>query len=272
MKPFAIIGALALSLLGADSAHAQDLASIEVPRAASSSSVAQLPDTPPLPDAPQPGSELAQQPSQPAKPTPADAQQGHQTKRILGIIPNFRAVSADVKLPPQTTHEKLLTGIQDSFDYSGFTFVAAQAGVNYAEDATPEFQRGWPAYGRYFWHTFVDNADENLMVESFLPVVTHEDSRYYTLGHGSLAKRTVYALSRAVITRTDSGRETFNVSEVFGAGAAAGISTLYYPGPERTLSKTTERWLTSVLIDAATFAVKEFWPDINRVVFHQSAD
>ena len=54
---------------------------------------------------------------------------GRQTKRILYIIPNFRAVSVDEKLPPQTVKDKLTTGVLDSVDYSSFIFVAIQAGV-----------------------------------------------------------------------------------------------------------------------------------------------
>lgn len=199
-------------------------------------------------------------------------QEAYQTKRILGVIPNFRSVSADQKLPPQSNRDKLLTGVEDSFDYSSFIFAGAQAGVSDATRATPQFGRGATAYGRYYWHTLADQADENLWVESFLPIVTNEDSRYYTLGHGSLPKRALYSLSRAFVTRTDGGKTTFNASEIFGAGAAAGISGLYYPQDDRTFTKTYQRWVTSVSIDSATFLFKEFWPDINRSIFHQSRD
>jgi hypothetical protein len=37
-----------------------------------------------------------------------------------------------------------------------------------------------------------------------VPTLTHEDIRYYTLGKGGFCKRTGYALSRAVVTRSDS--------------------------------------------------------------------
>ncbi len=194
---------------------------------------------------------------------------GKQTKRILYIIPNFRAVSVDEKLPPQTIKDKFTTGVLDSVDYSAFIFVAIQAGIAQARNATPEFQHGATGYGRYYWHAYADYVDENLWVEFLLPTALHQDSRYYTLGHGGLAKRLGYSLSRAVITRKDNGHETFNASEVFGAGAAAGISSLYYPTQERTFSNTYQLWLTSIAIDAGSNLFKEFWPDINNRIFHQ---
>ncbi len=194
--------------------------------------------------------------------------QGQQTKRILGIIPNFRAVSANTKLPPQSAKEKFITATQDSFDYSSVFIPAVLAGYNQATNATPEFHQGAAAYGRYFWHSYVDQTIENYSVEFIFPVLTHEDARYYTLGSGGFFKRTGYALGRAVITRSDAGNETFNISEIVGAGAASGFSNLYYPSSQRTLGNTMERWGVNVGIDAATFAFKEFWPDINRALFH----
>jgi hypothetical protein len=229
-----------------------------------------------LPDAPG----VAWQPNGQNTPAPSGAKDGalasqvpnsgKQTKRILYIIPNFRAVSVDEKLPPQTLEDKFTTGVLDSVDYSSFIFVAIQAGIAQARNATPEFQHGAPGYGRYYWHAYADYVDENLWVEFLLSAALRQDSRYYTLGRGGFAKRLGYSLSRAVITRKDNGHETFNASEVFGAGAAAGISSLYYPTRERTFSNTYQLWLTSIAIDAGSNLFKEFWPDINNRIFHQN--
>ncbi|MDT7811764.1 MAG: hypothetical protein QOJ42_1680 [Acidobacteriaceae bacterium] len=228
-----------------------------------------------LPDAPSPASQQDGQVS----PAPADAKSnpgtvnasetGKQTKRILYIVPNFRAVSADQVLPPQTVKEKFKTATLDSVDYSSFIFVAVQSGIAEARNANPEFRQGAAGYGRYYWHTYADYADENLWVEFILPAALHQDSRYYTLGKGGFPKRLAYSFSRTAITRTDSGHEAFNASEIFGAGAAAGISGLYYPSTERTFTKSYQRWITSLAIDGGTFVFKEFWPDINRKFFHQ---
>jgi hypothetical protein len=202
-------------------------------------------------------------------PAAKNADEGMQTKRILYIIPNFRAVGADQHLPPQTVREKFKTATLDSVDYSSFIFVALQSGVAQARNATPEFHQGAAGYGRYYWHTYADYVDENLWVEFILPAALHQDSRYYTLGRGGFAKRFAYSVSRMAITRTDTGHETFNSSEIFGAGAASGISTLYYPSQERTFSKTFDLWMTNLAIDAGSSLFKEFWPDINKKFFHQ---
>ena len=218
-----------------------------------------------LPDAPE---------AQTAQSSTASAQssgslEGMQTKRILGIIPNFRAVSADTKLPPETVKEKFKESTEDSLDYSSFIFVGILAGVGQAQDSYPEFHQGAAGYGRYYWHTLADQVDENYQVEFILPALLREDSRYYTLGHGGFLKRTAYSFGRVFVTRTDSGRETFNVSEIVGGGGAAGISNLYYPSQERTWTKTGQRWVLNCGLDGGVFIFKEFWPDLNSRFFHQ---
>jgi hypothetical protein len=263
-SPRALLGAIlaAASLLAPCSAplHAQQLAlSTSNDLAFSTSNVAAS-----LPSAPEP------QTSTPRTTAPDTEHQDGQTKRILGIIPNFRAVNADVHLPPQSVKEKFVTASQDSFDYSSLFVPVAVAAYNYERNNTPEFGKGGVGYARYLWHSAVDQTVENYMVEFFVPVVTHEDTRYYSLERGGFLKRSGYALSRVLITRTDAGGRSFNYSEVIGAGAAAGISNLYYPTRERSFGNTGTQWATSVGIDALGYVVKEFSPEINHALLHGS--
>jgi hypothetical protein len=195
--------------------------------------------------------------------------EGKQPKRILGIIPNYRSVSADVELPPDTLKEKFKLATEDSFDYSSFIFAGLLAGVGDAQRSYPEFGHGGAAYGRYYWHAFADQAVGNYFTEAIVPAATREDPRYYTKFHGSVFNRAGYAVSRLFITRTDDGSETFNFSEIMGNGAGAGISDLYYPSRERTWTKTGQKWVTQVGLDGFFNIFKEFWPDINKKVFHQ---
>jgi hypothetical protein len=242
---------------------------------------AQSGDNSALPD--DPSSALSQSANGPSAPVAASQSQqaapksdpqngsleGKQTKRILGIVPNFRSVSVDEKLPPESVKDKFKESSEDAFDYSDFIFVALLAGVDQAEGSYPEFHQGMVGYGRYYWHSLADQADEDYQVEFVFPAALHQDSRYYTLGRGGFPKRIFYAFSRIVVTRTDNGNETFNTSEIVGAGAAAGISDLYYPSRERTWTKTGQRWVLNVGLDGATFMFKEFWPDLNNKFFHQ---
>jgi len=213
-----------------------------------------------VPDAPKP----QVSPSTPSNP---DEDYGKQGKRILGIVPNYRAVSANTHLPPLNFKSDLWLATQDTFDYSDFIFVGALAGIDMAGKSQPTFGQGAEGFGKYYWHVFADTGIENYMAEAIVPAVTREDPRYYTMGRGGFPKRAGYALSRLFITRTNSGKNTFNLSEIVGAGGAAGIGNAYYPAEANPWVKTYQRWGTQVGLDGVFNVVKEFWPDINRAVF-----
>ena len=191
-----------------------------------------------------------------------------QSKRIFWIFPNYRAVSADTQLPPLSLKDKFWLATQDSFDYSSFVTAGLLAGISQAKNSTREFGQGTKGYGRYYWHAVADQAVGNYFTEAIVPAATREDPRYYTLGHGSFLKRAGYAVSRLLVTRTDSGGRTFNISEIVGNGAGAGISDLYYASRERTWTKTGQKWATQIALDGVFNIAKEFWPDINRHIFH----
>src|ERR1700723_283860 len=213
------------------------------------------------PDAPKPQ-------VNPSTPNNPNEEYGKQNKRILWVIPNYRAVSANAHLPPLSFKGELWLATQDTFDYSDFIFVGALAGVDMAGKSQPSFGQGAEGFGKYYWHVFVDGAIENYMTEAVVPAATKEDPRYYTMGKGGLVKRTGYAVSRLFITKSNSGRSTFNLSEVVGAGAAAGIGNAYYPAQNNQWVKTYQRWGTQVGLDGAFNVLKEFWPDVNQAIFH----
>jgi hypothetical protein len=203
-----------------------------------------------------------------------DDEEGKQTKRILGVMPNFKSVSVNSHPPPQSTREKFKGFTDDSFDYSSFILVGLIAGTSQIQGSDPEFHSGPAAFGRYYWRSFVDQTDENLWVDFLLPVPLHEDARYYTMGrfgggkHNSVVKRVGYSMSRILITRTDSGKSSFNFAEVVGSGASSGLSNLYYPASDRDWTKTGQRWALNLGIDGISFVAREFWPDIRRVLNH----
>ncbi len=192
-----------------------------------------------------------------------------QPKRILYVIPNYRAVSADANVPPLDPKGKFKLFLDDSFDYSTFIYVSFLAGIGSAQRSVPEFGDGADAFGKYYYHSFADQALGNSFTEFMLPAVLKQDPRYFTQGHGGFFNRTGYALSRLVVTRTDSGGSQPNYSEVIGNGAAAGISGLYYPDRYRTWTKTGQRWVQQLALDATFNVLKEFWPDIRHSVLRQ---
>jgi hypothetical protein len=224
----------------------------------------------PVPEPP-PGKSKVTTPGQsPEAQNKKDDSQGKQTNRMFWLVPNFGAVSANTQLPPMSTREKFALAAKDSVaDYSSFTWAGMLAGQQMALNSDPELGRGIAGYGRYYWRTFTDGVSGTFFTEAIVPVMTHEDPRYYTMGKGGFFRRTGYALSRAFVTKTDSGGTSFNWSEVMGNLLEAGLSNAYYPPEERSLSQTATNWGTQMESAVLNHVFQEFWPDIRKKIFRR---
>lgn len=192
-----------------------------------------------------------------------------QPKRILGLMPNYRAVSAGAIPPPPTAKQAFVIATQNTFDYSSFVFVGLTSLIAKGEDAHPKLGKGFPGYWAYTWRGFVDKADGNYWVIFALPTVFHEDERYYAKGEGKIWKRAVYASTRVLITPNYQGHNTINGAELLGRGVSQAISLSYYPSADRGAAELAEKYGYALMRDAATNTFRELWPDIAAHVLHR---
>ncbi|HWF38083.1 MAG TPA: hypothetical protein VG322_06160 [Candidatus Acidoferrales bacterium] len=192
-----------------------------------------------------------------------------QPKRILGLMPNYRAVSAGAIPPPPTPKEAFIIATRNSFDYSSFVFVGITSALAEWSDAHKQLGEGFEGYGRYYWRGYLDKTIGNYMVIFALPTVLHEDERYYAKGEGGILKRGIYAATRVLITPNYKGHDTLNISELLGRASAQAISVSYYPSQDRTASSIATKYAYAIGRDALTNTFREFWPDIATHVLHR---
>jgi hypothetical protein len=193
----------------------------------------------------------------------------HQTvgsnDRIFYALPDFQTVDTTEKLPPLTVGQKFKLQARSQFDYFEIPWYGILAGFSQARDTSAGYGQGAAGYGKRYASEWGDGAIENFMVGAVFASALRQDPRYYVLGEGSFWHRAGYAISRIVVTRSDSGREVFNASQIFGSAAAAGLSAYtYHPRDERNLRNAGSVWGTQIGLDTFTQGIKEFWPDIHR--------
>ena len=208
---------------------------------------------------------------------------GTSNDRLFFTLPNFLTLENAGQVPPLTTKQKFAVVLRGSFDYVQYPWYAFLSGINQAQDSEPGYGQGWDGYAKRYAASFADGTIENFMTGAILPSLLHQDPRYFQSGHGSFTHRTLYAMSRNLVTRGDSGKNQFNYSEVVGGAMAAAISTYSYhptskvvttttPGvyryipSDRTLTNTATVWGTQYAYDTMTLVIKEFWPDIRRKI------
>jgi hypothetical protein len=140
-----------------------------------------------------------------------------ESDRIFGVLPNYTTVDTS-HVPKQTTQEAFRIASLGTFDPVVYPFIGLTTALGQGSSGQ--------AYGARYAIAFADNAIGNFMTTAIVPSLTNEDSRYYRRGEGGVFGRLAYAASRSVVTRTRSGAPAFNISEVAGTAAAAGLSNI----------------------------------------------
>lgn len=195
-----------------------------------------------------------------------EKQTGTSKDRVFWMMPNFLTIENADQVPPLTTEQKFSAVGRGLIDPWEFGIMALGAGLEQASNSIPQYGQGFQGYAKRYVTAYADNAVENVIASAALPSLLHQDPRYYQLGHGGFARRSLHAFSRLFITRTDSGGEQFNYSEVLGAGMAAAISDYgYHPSGDRSPGNVANVWGTQMGWDLSMYMLKEFWPDLRRL-------
>ena len=193
----------------------------------------------------------------------SDANKPAESKRLFGIIPNYRTSPSLKNYKPLTTGETFKLAGQDAFDRGTAILAAGFAGESQLTRAEPSFGQGAAGFGRYFGTSYADFVIGDYMTEAIFPTLLHQDPRYFRRGEGTVLKRLGYAASQIFRTHNDHGASRFNYSEVLGNSAAVAISMSYYPD-DRDASDAGSKLGIQLGVDMAANELREFWPDITR--------
>jgi hypothetical protein len=191
-------------------------------------------------------------------------------KRMFGIIPNNRTSPTLANYKPLTTKEKFKLASADAFDRGTFLLSAAFAGEGQLTNANRSFGQGVEGYAHYFITSYADWSIGDYMTEAVFPTLLHQDPRYFRKGTGSGMSRLLYAMGQIFWTHTDSGGHMFNFSEIGGNSAAVAISQAYYP-ENRRASDAVSKLAVQVGVDMASNVMKEFYPEVRRLLHKKSA-
>jgi hypothetical protein len=143
-------------------------------------------------------------------------------------------------------------------------------------DATAsQLTRSAPLYGKHPWRhdaflkriggTVGDDVSQNFFADFVMASALHEDTRYVRRGPSRrMWPRIGYAISRAVVTRTDSGTATFNWANVTGCAMSAALSNAYYPDISKTPAEALTNWGTNIAGAGLTNLMPEFGSDVGH--------
>lgn len=189
-------------------------------------------------------------------------------QRVLGVMPTFGTTYHwdAVTLSPR---QKMQLAFRSAIDPFTFAVAGLVAGMNEALDNDSAFGWGAEGFGKRMGAAYLDAFNGTMLGAGILPIVFHQDPRYFRMGHGSFRHRLFYAVASSYICRHDNtGKWEPNYSNVLGNITAGAISNLYYPSEDSGWSQTIGNGFIVTTEGTAGGVFDEFWPDISRKLFH----
>ena len=187
-----------------------------------------------------------------------------------GAFPHYFVIEPGEHPPPLTVGDKFRGYVRGQMGFSTLLSASVGAAISQGLDSDPKWGQGWQAYGERVGDAMIGSETSAFLREAVIASVLHQDPRYYRKGSGSFAGRALYAASRTIITRQDSGEPAFNFSVVGGSGAAEGLTYLYYPDSDRSGLQSFGAVFTRIGGVAITNVLHEFSPDLKRKLLHRS--
>jgi hypothetical protein len=167
--------------------------------------------------------------------------------------------------PSLTAGDKALLGVKDAFSLLAAVGWLAAAGTEQALNGSPNYGTDRGAFGQRLGAAVILNSSEDILGDSVLSPILREDPRYYRMGPGhNFFARLVYSGTRAIISRTDSGRTSPNLALLAGNLAGSALTNTYYPQLNRGPSQTMMTFGESLGNTAVGDVVREFYEDVEQ--------
>jgi hypothetical protein len=163
---------------------------------------------------------------------------------------------------PMTVRNKIANGFKSSVSLFSISGWFAAAGWEQLTNGSPNYGTDAGAFGQRLGAASIRGISEGVFSKSLFAPLFHEDPRYYVMGKGHpFFKRVVYAATRSIITRTDSGTMTPNFSLLAGNAAGSALTIPYYPSQNTGFKEVAETFGGSIGGSSIGFVVDEFFID-----------
>lgn len=177
-------------------------------------------------------------------------------QRGLGVIPNFYEVY-ESNPAPLTPKLKLTLALKDLTDPITVSGVGLLAGIGQAGGGVG-YEDGAEGFGHRFSTNYYNQITDIMIGGAILPIVLHQDPRYFYKASGSKLSRALHAISAVFIAKGDNGHWQPNYSSLGGDLASAAISNLYYPQQNRGVGLVFENFGVETGVHMGVRLLQEF--------------
>jgi hypothetical protein len=224
------------------------------------------------PEAPSPRTQLGNYAENGGSPAAsANGSVAVQRQPVLTYAPKYaKDIDGGLATEPLTVRGKFAVSLLEQLRFYSLAGVVSAAGFEHLRNSNPKYGTDMGGFGERLGAAALLSTSQSILTDGVAASLLHQDPRFYRLGTGGVVHRIIYAATRVVTTRGDSGSAQFNSSQWLGYAGAALLTRTYYPAISNSWSDTAEGYGLSLAGSALGDEVKEFAPSIMRSVFHRN--
>jgi hypothetical protein len=166
-----------------------------------------------------------------------------------------------------TARDKIIVGAKDLYSPENFLAIAVSAGYSHLTNGQPNYGVNSEAFAKRVGAAAVRETAQGVFTDMVFSPLLRQDPRYYVKGpQYGFFNRTMYAITRPLIGRTDGGRSTINASLLLGYAGAAALTPTFYPQMNRNFHDVASTYGGSIGGAALGFFVSEFSTDVLQAI------
>jgi len=137
-----------------------------------------------------------------------------------------------------------------------------------ATGAFRDYGGGMQGFTKRYGTQLLSNEAGSLFGRWLFPTILHQDPRYFPSTQTKVFDRMAYAVSRAVITRSDNGGNVFNSSLLLTLLVTSALNNGYKPNYDESFRATMANTFAGLGGTAQMNLLNEFWPDLKQIFTH----
>jgi hypothetical protein len=177
------------------------------------------------------------------------------------IYPYQRFLTSNIVIP-MTWEQKGYLALHNLADPINFATILGISAITVGADSHSAYGPGLKGFGKSVGVSYLQDATGQFFGAFAIPVIAHQDPRYFRMPRAPFAKRVVYSISRTAVSRSDSGKSMPNYATLLNYPIGAELANLYVPGIHPDAASTVARIFTGYALDPVNGLINEFLPDV----------
>ncbi len=161
-----------------------------------------------------------------------------------------------------STEQKFRLAVTNIVNPFNLVTIVGEAGFEVAVNSHTPYGPGVDGWAKLSGTNLTQDMTDQFFGTFLVPSITHTDPHYHRRPDLSIPRRILHCIDETFWQNDDSGRNTFNYSQIVAPVFDIAISNLYVPGLQTRFSADAERYVVGLATAPIDNFITEFVPSI----------